>query len=160
MLFIGIALMLLCAFFAWREYTLYLGRELSELAEFISFFKTMRERMKCYLEPPSAWIHNYSTPELLRVGFIGYIRDGADLCSAYTMCEGELCISDEARAVIRDMLSAQGGGYLEGELSAIDTAVDKLSLIEKRTREDHGNKSRAAGAVIAAVSIGIVILVI
>ena len=160
MLFIGLVLMLFCAFFAWREYTLYLGRELRELTEFISFFKTMRERMKCYLEPPSAWIRSYSTPELLRVGFIGHVQGGADVGSAYALCEGELCISDEAKAVIRDMLSVQGGGYLEGELSAIDTAVDKLSLIEKRTRDDHGNKSRAAGAVIAAVSIGVVILVI
>lgn len=160
MLFIGIFLMLICAYLAWREYSLYLGREMRELSELIAFARTMRERMRCYLEPPSAWIRTYSTPELERVGFLGAIRDGGDLCEAYDAVVDEMCVGREAKDAFAAMLSDMGRGYLDGELAAIDAAVDKLCASERRVTDDYKNKTRAAGAMIAAVAVGAVILVI
>ena len=160
MLFAGIFLVFLISFLAWREYKLFLVSEARELSEFISFIRTMRERMKCYLEPLSAWVSEYSSDELERVGFLSAVRESGDFCASYELSRDNMSLSEEAKSVISEMLSHMGDGYLESELSAIDAGLARLSEIEKRISGDCKNKSQAAGAMLAAIVIGVAILVI
>ena len=152
--------MLGASFFIWKEYTSFLGRESRELSELIAFVKNTRERMKCYLEPPSAWIAAYSTPELERVGFFTEMREGRDIEAAYIASAENMCVDDDVKSAFSTMISEMGEGYLESEISAIDAALDKLCAIEKRVANDFHNKNRAAGAMLAAITVGVIILVI
>ena len=160
MLFAGVFLVFLISFLAWREYTLFLHGEAREVSELIAFIKTMRDRMRCYLEPISAWVGEYSSDELERVGFLPAVRERGDFGLAYEMSRDNMSVSDEVRSVISEMISRTGDGYLEGEIAAIDSALGKLSEIENRLIGDCKNKSHAAGAMLAAIVIGAVILVI
>ena len=93
---------------------------------------------------------------------IGYFLGSlfADAIVAYEAVVDEMCVGREAKDAFAAMLSDMGRGYLDGELAAIDVAVDKLCASERRVTDDYKNKTRAAGAMIAAVAVGAVILVI
>ena len=160
MLFVGVLILIGCLFFAWREYALYLGREMRQTAELSAFLRHVRDRMNCYLEPISGWIGEYSTPELESLGFLATLRDGADIRGAFDACSGEMCVSSEVADVFFDTLCEMGDGDLERELSVLDEAVDKLSSVGGRVSEDYKNKIKASGAMLAAVAIGVVVLVI
>lgn len=160
MLFVGILMLICCLAFAWREYAAYLGREMRETDELLAFIKHIRERMNCYLEPISAWVGEYSTPELERLGFLGALRNGVDIKQAFADCSDKMCISSEVSDTFSNTLSEMGDFYLESELDALELAVDKLSAAQKRVNDDYKNKIKASGAMLAAVAIGAVVLVI
>ena len=159
-LFVGVLMLICCLFFAWREYAVYLGREMREITELLAFVKHIRERMSCYLEPISAWIGEYSTPELERLGFLGALRGGMDVKQAFADCLDKMCISPDVSDAFSDTLTEMGDAYLESELDTLDSAVDKLSTAQKRVNDDYKNKIKASGAMLAAVAIGVVVLFI
>ena len=160
MLFIGIFMLIGCLFFLWREYTIYLGREMRQTDELSAFLRYMRDRMSCYLEPISAWIGEYSTPELERLGFLGALRDGVDVREAFDNFSDEMCISREVIDAFSGAVRDMGEGDLEGEVSILNTAVDKLSSVGGRVSEDYKNKIKASGAMLAAVAVGVIVLII
>lgn len=160
MLFVGVLILICCLLFGWKEYAMYLGREMRETSELLAFLKHARDRMSCYLEPISAWIGEYSTPELERLGFLGSLREGEDIGRAFDNCSVEMCISSEVSGVFSDTLRELGKGYLDTELAALGEAVDKLSVAERRVGDDYKNKIKASGAMLAAAAIGVAVLVI
>ena len=160
MLFVGVLILICCLFFAWREYAIYLGREMRETSELLAFLKHMRERMSCYLEPISAWIGEYSTPELERLGFIAALRGGEDIRSVFDNCLSEMCVSQEVSDAFKETLREMGDGYLDTELDALGAAVDRLTTLGERVNDDYRNKIKASGAMLAAVAIGVAVLVI
>lgn len=160
MLFVGILMLIGCLFFAWREYAIYLGREMRQTAELSAFVRHMRDRMSCYLEPISSWIGEYSTPELESLGFLAALRDGMDIGGAFDAFSGEMCVCGEVCGVFSETFRDMGDGDLECELSVLDAAVDKLSSVGGRVSEDYKNKIKATGAMLAALAIGVAVLVI
>ena len=160
MLFIGAFLLLAVAFVLWKEYTAYLKRGADELDEFVRFVKCMKEKMECYMEVPAEWIRGFSSDKLEGVGFLEAIRDGSDVDTAYSNVESSLCMCDDAREVLKDLFSHLGNGYLETELGMIKPSLDKLLKIQERLKDEKENKTKAIGAMIAAVTLGIIILIL
>ena len=160
MILIGACLLLLFSFLIWKEYAAYLSRGTKELREFIRFLECMREKMGCYLETPSEWIDGFTAEELERSGFLQRIKDGEDIFSAYTGCKESLCLCDDAVLILDDMFSHLGNGYLDTETAIIKASLDKLSKLEEVSKKDNENRTKAVGAVIGAVAIGIVILIL
>ena len=160
MLFLGVLLLILLTFIVWREYAYCQRLRLSQLSEFLSFIKNMKERMECYLEAPGAWINGYESQELERIGFIKNIRERKELLVAYESCKEGLLIDNEASCVIEALFSELGEGYLDSELEVIESALEKLSRIEASMASESEKKIKTAGALLGAVAAGIVILVI
>ena len=158
-IFSGI-LLILVAFLLWREYSLYLKREESELCEITRFVRNMRDRMACYLELPSAWAGEYSSDVLERVGFLPKIRSGEDVSLAYEGIKEQLLLDPDISDELSTLFAGLGDGYLEGELALVDKTIAKLDSAGARLAPEIKNKTRAAGAMLGALAMGAVILII
>ena len=160
MLIFGAVLLVLAAFYIWREYVSFLNKGTSELGAFVRLIEHMKDRMECYLETPLEWARDFSSDELEQIGFLGEIRNGRDMNSAYVACSGNLSIGNEAKSVLSGLFSHLGEGYLGTEIGIIKASLDKLKKMEETARVEKVNKTKAAGAMIGAVSIGAIILVL
>ena len=160
MVFIGASLLILFAFLVWKEYAGYLNKGTRELEEFVRFIETMKERMECYLETPGVWVPDFTADELERLGFLESIRNGNDVNTAYAECKDLLCICNDAREILDELFSHLGNGYLDTELGIINSSLGKLTKIKDAFRTEKENKTKAMGAMIGAVAIGIIILIL
>lgn len=159
MLYFGVFIVNLIIFLIWREYSLYLKRELNTCRIFRTMLRDMRDKMRCYLESPRVWALGYEDDVLLASGFLYKLRHGCCLNDAYTACKDGMCISGDVDTVLRDFFTRMGDGYLDTELMAIDSAISGLSECERVMADESAKKSKVAGAVLGAFAVGMIILV-
>ena len=160
MTYIGAFAVVLAVLFAWRTYCTFLSTELSDVRAFLRALISYRDKMKCYLETPSAWARGYEDERLSRLGFLERLREGGDVSEAYRLASEESCLPSSVDEVLCDCFSHLGEGYLESELAAIGVAISRLSDEEKRISSDISRRGRVAGALLGACAVGVVILVI
>ena len=159
MLLFGVLVVNLIVFFVWREYSIYLKRELNICRTFRIMLRDMHNKMRCYLDSPRTWALGYEDDILLESGFLYELRHGASLCEAYDACKSGMCISSAVDTVLRDFFVRMGEGYLDTELIAIESAISGLMECERVMSDESTKKSKVAGAVLGAFAIGTVILV-
>lgn len=158
--YVGASAVIFAAFYAWKIYVSYLERLHSLSRAFLQALSDMREKMRCYLDSPREWALGYSDPLLEECGFLERVRSGDDIAAAYTDIREELALPSEADALINSCFSRLGEGYLDTELEALGTTVDKLRAEVDKHGGELVKKRKVAGALIGACASGIVILVI
>ena len=159
MVYIGALSVIIAGFMIWREYVVYLDRELYWCRELLFAIKDLREKMKCYLKSPCEWAREYENEALSRCGFLDKLRQGEDIFVAYKSSR-DVCLSDKAKDILEGCFEHLGEGYIDTELESIELAIAKLSEEEKYASAEIGRKQRVAGAFLGAFASGIVILVI
>lgn len=160
MTYIGAFAVILSVFMAWRCYCSYLFDELSHTRVFLRALRSCRERMKCYLAPPSEWARDYDDELLRTSGFLGAVEDGEGLLAAYRSSKDKWCITDECDGVLDGCFSRLGEGYLDTELEVVESAIEGMEREERRLSEDISRRKRVAGALLGALAVGVVILII
>ena len=160
MLYLGAIAVILGTYMIWREYAAYLDRELLSCRVFLRALVDYREKMKCYMDVPSSWALGYVDDELDVCGFLEMIKSGVDLYEAYTAKRDRFCLTDEVDEILSSCFSRLGEGYLETELEALESAIEKLTRVEKAISENLSKRRKATGAVLGACALGVVILVI
>lgn len=155
---LGGALVALAVFIVWRVYSSYLCSEKLCCEAFLFALSDMREKMKCYMSSPREWAEGYSSDKLASSGFIGALCNGESLADAYEIGKSHLQLSRETDEVLCDLFSRLGGGYLEGELMALDSAIAKLSAIRDGMQTQNGKRTRAVGALLGAIAAGAILL--
>ena len=129
-----------------------------ELSAFISFLKTLRTRLECYLESPEHVAADYSDPILEKIGFLEAITHGKSLHASYLEARGALSISNEADKLLGDLFSQFGKGYLSNELRAIDGTLGALLACLDSESKCSSARARALKITAPTLGIGLVIL--
>lgn len=160
MKYIGIVLILLSSILFGRLYSEKAGTPVRELGEFLRFLRFMKERVACYLEPPSEIARDFSSELLESLGFLGEVRRGAGLASAFLAAREKLSVSDEDKAALADFFDRSGRGYLDAELKLIDSAIEKLERSKEKYGEHYRTRARGVRVISAAFGLGISILLI
>ena len=160
MIYLGAFAVISGVFLLWRAYCSYLSAELSDTRAFLRALSDYRERMKCYLEPPSAWAASYADDRLESTGFLPRLVNGEELTSAYLESRAAYYLSERADGVLTSCFSRLGEGYLDTELEIIESSIASLAEEERQMSEEIKARERAAGALLGAFAVGIVILII
>ena len=160
MKYIGILLILSASILFGGACSEKIGAPVRELEEFLRFLRFMRERVVCYLEPPSSIARDFSSELLDSLGFLGEIRDGASLSSAFITSKDRLSLPDDDAKALADFFERCGKGYLESEVKLLDTAIEKLERSEEKYGENCRTRARGIRVMTAAFGLGISILLI
>ena len=160
MLYLGTIAVILGVYMVWREYAAYLDRELLSCRAFLRALTDYREKMKCYMETPTAWATGYTDGDLDTCEFLDMLRAGADFPEAYSKARGKLCITEEVDMALTSCFDRLGEGYLETELETLEIAIGKLLREEGVMAENLSKKRKATGAMLGAFALGVVVLVI
>jgi hypothetical protein len=160
MIYIGAFIVIFAAFSVWRCYSSFLLEELDCTRAFLGALSDYREKMKCYLRSPVDWAKDYLQSASPIADFLGRVRDGELLITAYTDSREGYYLPKNADEVLKSCFSRLGEGYLETELEVIEGAVAELSQIEKGMADEIGKRQRASGALLGAFAVGLVILVL
>ena len=122
MIYFGAFWVVAGAFALWRAYCSYLGAELLDTRAFLRALSDYRERVRCYLEPPSVWAAGYSDDRLESSGFLSRISGGEELFAAYRESREAYYLPDRVDEVLTSCFSRLGDGCLETELEVIESA--------------------------------------
>ena len=160
MLYFGAIAVILGVYMIWREYALYLDRELLYCRAFLDALVDYREKMKCYMDAPSNWAEGYCDENLTSCGFLDMLKSGVDLSEAYGKTRENMCLTDEVDKILVSCFSRLGEGYLDTELETLEVAIGKLTRVEGLMAENLSKRRKATGAVLGACAMGVVILVI
>ncbi len=160
MSYIGAVAVILAFLLLWREYSRFVDKRLLWCRTFLSAISDLYDKMRCFLESPRAWAEGYSDANLSECGFLDKLSDGADILDAYLSCRDRICIPESCDKMLKECFSRLGEGYIETELSIMDSALNDIKEEEKRISKDLPSRRKAVGAVLGAVATGIVILVI
>ena len=160
MTYIGAVAVIFSAFMAWSAYAAFLREESESVRVFLRALEDYREKMKCYLEPPSAWAGKYTDERLSSSGFLPSVEKGESMLTAYHRARGNFYLGERADGIIEECFSKMGEGYIDTELEVIELAIAELAKEDKEGTLDLPRRQRVAGALLGACAVGIVILVI
>ena len=160
MIYIGAFIVIFAAFSVWRCYSSFLLEELDYTRAFLGALCDYREKMKCYLRSPVDWASDYPENDSPISDFLGRVRDGERLITAYTDSFDGYYLPKRVHEVLMSCFSRLGEGYLETELEVVESAVGELSLIERGMTDEISKRQRASGALLGAFAVGLVILVL
>lgn len=160
MLYLGAFAVIFAAFMLWREYSRFLIVELSTVRAFIRALEDYREHMRCFLDSPRSWAMEYRDSTLEESGFLVKLREGCRADEAYISSCGVMYPGDAADGVLRVCFERLGSGYLDTELTALDSSLDRLIKLEGGMANECKKRTQAAGALLGACASGIVIMII
>lgn len=160
MIYFGAVAVIFGAYMLWREYAVFLDKELLWCRAFVRALSDYREKIKCYMDTPSSWASGYGDRYLSECGFLGRLADGDDFLEAYRISRDGLILTDTVEEVLNSCFERLGDGYLDTELEVLELTLDKLSREEGRISEELSKRRKAAGAVLGAFAFGIIILII
>ena len=158
--YLGVMAVIFAAFYVWRIYVSYLEGSHRISRAFLGALMDLKEKIRCYLDSPRAWSEVYRDPLLEECSFLPRVRDGEDLLAAYGGAREHVTLPSGIDEVLVACFSRLGDGYLDTELEAIGTSIDKLRSEVDRLGDELTKKRKVAGALIGACASGIVILVI
>ena len=133
-------------------------RALALSEEIYSLLSHIKRQISCYLCPLSELIRDYSTPELMRVGFIKMARERG-LLTAVRECEG-LRISDEERKLMISLFSSLGSGYASDEVRLIEDSLSEFYAMLVQKRSEIPKDIKLINTLCASGALGILILMI
>ena len=160
MLYFGAILVLLGAYMIWKEYAVFLDKDLSWCRAFLAALSDYREKVKCYMDTPAMWAEGYKDELLCGCGFLDGIVGGATFSEAYKEVRNSVLLTDNVDAILTSCFERLGEGYLDTELEILESAIYKLSKEEASLGESLAKRRKAVGAVVGAFAVGMIILII
>ena len=160
MVYFGAILVIFGAYTVWREYALFLDKDLLWCRTFLAALTDYREKVKCYMNTPAMWADGYTDKLLCECGFLDKLVDGANFSEAYADIRKLTHLTDNADAILSSCFERLGEGYLDVEIEILESAIDKLSREEKELAESLAKRRKAVGAMIGAFAVGMIILII
>lgn len=159
MKYIGLLLLLLAGFFAYRSYRDELIHTEKILGEFISLLREHRHRAGFLLAPMSRWVNEFESELLRRLGVLTSLEKMPPK-EAYSSFKSSLKLPTSALSVLEDFFEYSGAGDIGVELSRCDSAIVALERILNEERGCRDKRLKLAGAVGFAVLGGIVIIML
>ena len=158
MKYLGLAFLLIGAFFISREYSKYIQKRLAECEGFLLFIKHMRRQVGCFLKPPceigEGFVNKPITPFLLALG------DSESVHSAYLSSKDSFSLSLPEDRTLTELFSSIGSCYAGEGIKLLDSSVEKFELLYRDLSQDSKRSTRLVATLTATLAVGIFILVV
>ncbi len=158
MTYIGALLLVAAAVAIYRAYGGFLEEELRTAGAFLCALESYREGVRCYLTSPASWAEGYRDELLASSGFLSGILQGESFSSSYRLARSTLFISKEIDAVLDSCFLRLGEGGLANEVEVLSSAIEKLRDGQEAAARGVTSRKSAAGALLGACAVGVVIL--
>ena len=158
--YIGIAAVLFSMLCFSKEYSHKQYARLKECEGFLAFFLHMRMQVGCFLRPSRELADGFSNNALSKLGFLDALRNRGSLFAAYEECESRMALSLAEKEIIVQLFKSVGEGYLDEGMRLIESACKEMKSISQDLKREVPKSVKIANALTAAVSLGIIILVI
>ena len=157
---IGAAIIFLCAMATVREYGTYCRKRIAQSAAFLAFVRHVGERVCVYLMPIGSAALEFEDTELSAVGFLGAVRSGGTVYSAFTLARDKLLFSDEQKAYLSSLFKELGCAYIEDERVRVEKATDTLSRLHAEEERKAMESEKVVRTLILALALGIIVLIL
>lgn len=159
MRYIGLFLLLLAGYLAFRVYREELSQREKLLTEFISLLREHRHRVGFFLLPMSRWVGEFNSELLASLGVLSALEELSPR-EAFLGFKSRLELPASALSVLGDFFDYSGTADRALELSRCDSTLSALEKIQKEEKELMDSRLKLAGAIGFAILGGIVILML
>lgn len=157
---LGASALLLAAILTGGGYASYLRGRAGEYRAFVGFLELMRREISSFLSTPAELALRADDPLLIRIGFIGALRDGASLGEAFDGVKDGLSMSERDISLLSELFCGFGKGSAEGELRALDGRIAELSQRSSDEESSLPSRIRLARTLLTLGALGIVIILL
>ena len=157
---VGALLVAAAIVFASREYSRYAKRRISECESFLSLLRHVKGEINRFLSTPSAIFKSYSDENLERVGFLALQREGKSLYECFEGCRCRLSIPERIKDKLSRFFYGFGENYKDGEISRTEYYIDEIEPLLREEWEALPDRIKLVRTLAAAISLGLIILVL
>ena len=155
---VGICILLFASILISRELISRRKRRLVLCEELLRFVSFLRLQIGCFLRPVSEVVALFRSDEFSACGF--FPLDSGDLGHAFSSSDAPEIVGAECARVACSLFSSLGSGYLDDEVKLIDAHRAQLSELVDKEREETVRQVRLIRTLTAAISLGVIILII
>ena len=142
-----------------REYEKNQRRRLFELAEFIRLSEHIKTKISCFLSPKADWLSDFSSPSSVISEFLAEASRLPSLEASFDKISDKLSLGKE-KEVLKRLFNSLGKTYKDGEISLLEGAVSELSSEKRELSESCEKNIKTVKVLAAALSLGLIILLI
>ncbi len=156
--YLGLIMLALAGIFISREYEKKERKRLFELAEFVRLLEHIRLKISCFLAPKTDWLSDFKSDSEELSDFLSRAENHT-LAESFISVRDKLSLGAE-REILSRLFASLGKGYKDGEIELLDLALSELSGAESRLSEECEKNVKTVKVLAAAISLGLIILLI
>ena len=160
MKYIGMVVILLSAWLFCREYTNFRRLRLEECEGFLELISYMREKVSCYMFTVREIGESFKCEALSRIGFMEALKKCKNADAAYTSIKDRLSLPKAADEILTGLFQKLGCGYLDNEITIIDSAYESFLKITEKERLDTPKDLRVFRMVGTSAALGVIIILL
>ena len=135
-----------------------IGFKMLEYSEFSRLVEHIKLKISCFLSPKSDWLSDFHSESDAVTAFLS-LAHKETLFESFAAVADKLSLEDEA-SIFEGLFSALGRSYKEGEIELIERCENELSERRKTLFPECEKNIKTARVLFAAISLGIIILLI
>lgn len=157
---VGTVLVVSIFIFVGKGYSEFMRRRIDECESFLLLMKRIKGEIGRFLSTPSEIFSNYEDENLKRLGFLELQRSGKSLGECFELCRKRLSLPSEIKDRLGEFFSRFGENYKDGEISQIEYYVDEIEPLLNEERRALPDRIRLVKTLVAAISLGLIILIL
>ncbi len=157
---LGAALIFACAIATVREYSSYCETRIRQSAAFCAFVTHIEMRACTYLLPSSEAAAGFEDEELEKVGFIGALRSGGSLYSAFSLVKDSLLFSDGQKEALLSFFKDFGNSYVNDERKRVERTKEELVRLGREDEKKTKESEKVVKTLVLALALGVIILML
>lgn len=156
--FAGVLMILFSAILGGREYERFVRKRSAEEEGFIALLLHIRAKVECFLSVSGELVTDFENEALMSVGYLG--GEAASASERFYRALPKLSISEEAKNILNSFFNSFGKEYKGGTLSLVDRTRESLERYVDSERDIREKNIKIFRTVLAALALGVVILLI
>ena len=156
---LGICILLFTSILISRELVTRRRRRLAVCEELLRFVAFLRLQIGCFLRPVPEAVAEFNSDELSACGFLP-LGSEVDISAAFSSSDAPAIVGDECARIMDSLFSSLGKGYLDNEISLIDTHYRQLSELLEGERVEAVRQTRLIRTLTASASLVLIIFII
>ncbi len=139
-----------------REYEKKEKKRLFELSEFIRLLEHVRLKISSFLSPKSDWLSSFSAESSPISEFLGF-AEAHSLSESFDFVKDKLSLGAERDTLAR-LFATLGKTYKDGEIELLDEGIAELNERREKLSEECEKNIKTVKVLVAAISLGLIIL--
>ena len=122
--------------------------------------KRIKGEIGRFLSTPSEILKNYEDENLKRLGFLEPRESGMSLGDRFDSCRDKLSLPLEIKKRLGEFFSRFGENYKDGEISQIEYYLEEIEPLLNEERRALPDRIKLVKTLVAAISLGLIILIL
>lgn len=156
--YVGLISILASAFLFAREYEKNEKKRLLECSEFLRLLIHIKNKISCFLMKKSEFIASFDSESEEVSEFLLKAKE-EELSEAFRYVSDKLSLGAE-KEILLSFFENFGRGYKDGELALAESAISSFKLEKERVEKESEKTVKTVKTLAAAISLGLVILLL